>query len=147
MIDLFGNEIVEQVEEKVKSTKKSPFDFLNAINVTKENLMAEDEFTVKDYSPFMVNRGLSYFPDTILYANEMNRNADLDNDIQFSFLLNSVTKRKRFSKWFKKDPDTDDVKLVMEYYGYSNEKALQALQLLSPESLEMIKEKLYKGGR
>ena len=84
-------------------SKKSPFDFLNAINLTKANLMAEDDFVVKDYTPFMVNRGLSYFHDTVLLANEMNRYSELDNDIQFSFLLNSVTKRKRFSKWHKKD--------------------------------------------
>jgi len=128
-------------------SKKSPFDFLNAINMTKVNLMAEDEFVVKDYTPFMVNRGLSYFHDTVLLANEMNRCSELDNDIQFSFLLNSVTKRKRFSKWHKKDAATDDVKLVMEYYGYSNEKAQKAMEFLTPEDLEMIKEKLYKGGR
>jgi len=128
-------------------SKKSPFDFLNAINLTKVNLMAEDDFVVKDYTPFMVNRGLSYFHDTVLLANEMNRYSELDNDIQFSFLLNSVTKRKRFSKWHKKDAETDDVKLVMEYYGYSNEKAQKALEFLTPDNLEMIKEKLYKGGR
>lgn len=128
-------------------SKKSPFDFLNAINLTKANLMAEDDFAVKDYAPFMVNRGLSYFHDTVLLANEMNRHSELDNDIQFSFLLNSVTKRKRFSKWHKKDAASDDVKLVMEYYGYSNEKAQKALEFLTPQNLEMIKEKLYKGGR
>ena len=128
-------------------SKKSPFDFLNAINMTKENLMAEDDMTVKDYTPFMVNRGLSYFHDTVLLANEMNRYSELDNDIQFAFFLNSVTKRKRFSKWHKKDATTDDVKLVMEYYGYSNEKAQKALEFLTPENLEMIKETLYKGGR
>ena len=128
-------------------SKKSPFDFLNAINMTKADLMAEDEFAVKDYTPFMVNRGLSYFHDTVLLANEMNRYSELDNDIQFSFLLNSVTKRKRFSKWHKKDAATDDVKMVMEYYAYSNEKAQKAMEFLTPDDLEMIKEKLYKGGR
>lgn len=125
----------------------SPFDFLNAINMTKVDLFADEGVRKKDYAAFMVNRGLSYFHDTVLLANEMNRFPELDEDIQFSFFLNSVTKRKRFSKWHKKDPDTDDVKLVMEYYGYSSEKALEALTLLRPQDLEMIRTKMNKGGK
>jgi hypothetical protein len=124
----------------------TPFDFINAINLTKKNLF-EDPLAHKDYVPFIVNRGLSYFPDTVLYANEMNRNSGIPEDWQFSFFLNSIPKKKRFSKWAKKDAETEPLRLVMEYFGYSSEKAKEALSILSEEQLTMIKEKLYKGGR
>jgi hypothetical protein len=125
----------------------TPFDFINAINLTKKDLFAEDPQANKDYVPFIVNRGLSYFPDTILYANEMNRNSGIDSDWQFSFLLNSISKKKRFSKWAKKDAETEDFRLVKEYFGYSDSKAQEALSVLSDNQLTMIKEKLYKGGK
>ena len=123
----------------------SPFDYLNAINYTKKDIMVDD-ITEKQYLPFMVNRGLSYFQDTVLMANEMNQNAHLDHRLQFDFLINIVRRRKRFSKWMK--PETaSDVEVVKEYYGYSNEKARQALTLLTPEQIIDIKKKVYKGGR
>jgi hypothetical protein len=125
----------------------TPFDFINAINLTKKDLFAEDPQASKDYVPFIVNRGLSYFPDTVLYANEMNRNSSIPTDWQFSFLLNSIPKKKRFSKWAKKDAETEDFRLVKEYYGYSDSKAHEALSVLSSDHLAMIKEKLYKGGK
>ena len=124
----------------------TPFDFINAINLTKKNLF-EDPQAEKDYVPFLVNRGLSYFPDTVLYANEMNRNSGIPKDWQFSFFLNTIPKKKRFSKWHKKDADSEYLTLVKEYFGYSSEKALEALSILSDEQLAMIKEKLYKGGK
>jgi hypothetical protein len=124
----------------------TPFDFINAINLTKKNLF-EDPQASKDYKPFLVNRGLSYFPDTVLYANEMNRNAGIPEDWQFSFFLNTIPKKKRFSKWHKKDADSESLTLVKEYFGYSSEKALEALSILSDDQLVMIKEKLYKGGK
>jgi hypothetical protein len=124
----------------------TPFDFINAINLTKKNLF-EDPQAEKDYLPFLVNRGLSYFPDTVLYANEMNRNSGIPKDWQFSFFLNTIPKKKRFSKWHKKDAESDSLTLVKEYFGYSSEKALEALSILSDEQLAMIKEKLYKGGK
>jgi hypothetical protein len=124
----------------------TPFDFINAINLTKKDLF-EDPLAEKDYVPFIVNRGLSYFPDTVLYANEMNRNAGIPKDWQFSFFLNTITKKKRFSKWHKKEAETESLKLVMEYFGYSSEKALEALNILTEEQLSMIREKLYKGGK
>lgn len=124
----------------------SPFDFINAINTTKQNLF-EDPQAEKDYSAFMVNRGLSYFPDTVLYANEMNRYPSIPKGWQFSFFLNTISKKKRFSKWAKKDNETKSIQLVKEYYGYSTEKAKEALSVLSPEHLNMIEEKLYKGGK
>jgi len=125
----------------------SPFDFVNAINTSKENLFETDPQAGKDYDAFIVNRGLSYFPDTVFYANQMNQHAGLDKDMQFFFFLNIISKKKRFSKWSKKDPASEDLKLVKEYYGYSSEKAAEALKILSKDNLIMIKEKLHKGGK
>jgi hypothetical protein len=125
----------------------SPFDFLNAINSTKENLFETNQQAGKDYKPFLINRGLSYFPDTVFYANQMNQYAGLDKDMQFFFFLNIISRKKRFSKWSKKDAETESLELVKEYYGYSSEKATEALKVLSEENLIMIKEKLYKGGK
>jgi len=123
----------------------NPFEYLNAINDTKKDIMVDD-IAEKGYSSFMVNRGLSYFNDTVLFANEMNRNHHLDNRLQFDFLINIIRKRKRFSKWMKPEV-VSDVEVVKEYYGYSNEKARQALTLLTPEQINEIKKKVYKGGR
>ena len=125
----------------------TPFDFINAINFTKKDLLAEDPMAKKDYVPFIINRGLGYFPDTVLYANEMNRNSSISVDWQFSFLLNSISKKKRFSKWHKKDAETESLRLVKEYFGYSDSKAIDALSILTEDQLVMIKEKLYKGGK
>ena len=123
----------------------NPFEYLTAINDTKKDIMVDD-IAEKGYNAFMVNRGLSYFNDTVLFANEMNMKAHLDNRLQFDFLINIVRRRKRFSKWMK--PETaSDVEVVKEYYGYSNEKARQALTLLTPEQIIDIKKKVYKGGR
>jgi len=125
----------------------SPFDFINAINTTKKNLFETDPQAAKDYKPFIINKALSYFPDTILYANQMNQHHGLDKDMQFFFFLNIISRKKRFSEWSKKDPKTESLELVKEYYGYSSEKANEALKMLSDENLIMIKEKLYKGGK
>ena len=105
-----------------------------------------DDIAEKGYSSFMINRGLSYFNDTVLFANEMNIHHHIDNRLQFDFLINIVRKRKRFSKWLKPEI-VSDVEVVKEYYGYSNEKARQALTLLTPEQITMIKKKVFKGGR
>ena len=123
----------------------NPFDFLNAINDTKKQLIV-DELTEKQYNGFMVNRGLSYFHDTVLLANEMNRYHHLDNKLQFDFLLNTVRKKKRFSKWLKPELSSD-IDAVKEYYGYSNEKAMMALKVLSTNDLAEIKRKCSKGGK
>ena len=125
----------------------SPFDFINAINTTKENLFDSDPQAAKDYKPFIINRGLSYFPDSIFYANQMNQHPSLDKDMQFFFFLNIISRKKRFSKWSKKESESESLELVKEYYGYSSEKATEALKILSDENLIMIKEKLYKGGK
>ena len=123
----------------------NPFEFVNAINYSKDNIMVDD-IVEKQYNSFMVNRSLSYFQDTALIANEMNINHHLDNRLQFDFLINIVRKRKRFSKWFKPESNSD-VEVVKDYYGYSNEKARQALSLLTKEQLEELKKKVNKGGR
>ena len=123
----------------------NPFEYLNAINITKENIMVDD-ITEKAYNSFIVNRSLSYFNDTVLYANEMNVNHHIDNRLQFDFFINIVRKKKRFSKFMK--PETvSDVEAVKEYYGYSNEKAKSALTLLTSDQINELKKKVYKGGR
>ena len=123
----------------------SPFDFLNTINDTKKDIMIDD-IAEKAYAPFMVNRTLSYFPDTVCIANEMNRYHHLDKKLQYHFLINIIRKRKRFSKWIKPDLDSD-IEVVKEYYGYSNEKARQVHSLLSSEQIEELRKKVNKGGR
>lgn len=123
----------------------NPFEYINAINYTKQNIMVDD-LAEKAYNPFMVNRTLSYFSDTILMANEINLNHHLDNRLQFDFFINIVRKKRRFSKWNK--PETiSDVEVVKEYYGYSNEKARQVLTLLTSKQIDELKKKVYKGGR
>ena len=123
----------------------NPFKFTDAINYTKEDIMTDD-ITEKAYNPFLINRSLSYFPDTVLAANEMNRNHHIDNRLQFDFFINIIRKRKRFSKWFKPE-QISDLEIVKEYYGYSNEKARQVLTLLSTEQINELKTKVAKGGR
>ena len=123
----------------------SPFDFLNSINYTKQDIMYDD-ITEKSYNSFMINRSLSYFTDTIAIANELNRYHHLDKKLQYHFLLNIVRKRKRFSKWNKPEL-VNVIELVKEYYGYSNEKAREALTLLIPSQIQVLKKKVNKGGR
>ena len=123
----------------------NPFEYANAINYTKKDIMVDD-IAEKSYNPFMINRQLSYFPDTILAANEMNRNHHLDNRLQFDFFINIIRKRKRFSKWFKPE-QISDLDAVKKYYGYSNEKARQVLTLLSPEHINELKRKVTTGRR
>ena len=122
-----------------------PFDFLKSINETKDDIMVcpEDE---RSYVPFIVNRGLSYFQDTVLLANEMNIHNQLPNRMQFDFLKSMVRKRKRFSKWFKPEL-ANDLDVVKEYYGYSNDKANQALKLLTSDHITVLKSRLYTGGK
>jgi len=123
----------------------NPFDYLNAINTTKKDVMVDD-ITEKAYNSFMVNRSLSYFPDTVLAANEMNIHHQVDSRLQFDFLINIIRKRKRFSKWDKKK-NNSDVEVIKEYYGYNEEKALQVLSIISTDQLNELHKKVYKGGR
>ena len=120
-------------------------DWLNSINFNKENLM-EDPDAKKDYSPYIINRCLSGNLDCIMFVNEMNKYHFLDKDLQYSFYLNTVRKRKRFSPWLRKDK-IEDLDYVKQYYGYSNEKALQVLKILSNEQINFIKQRLEIGGK
>ena len=121
-------------------------DWLNSLNFNKNNLIEEDSTLIKEYPPFIINRCMSGQLDTVLFANEMNKYHFLEKDMQYLFYLNIVRKRKRFSPWIKKDKDSD-LEYVKRYYGYSNEKAAQALKLLSNEQLEFIKQRLETGGK
>ncbi len=123
----------------------NPFEYCNAINYTKKDIMIDD-VAEKAYAPYMVNRQLSYFNDTVLAANEMNLKHHIDNRLQFDFFINIIRKRKRFSKWFKPE-QISDLDVVKKYYGYSNEKARQVLTLLSTEQINELKNKVARGGR
>ena len=119
-------------------------DWLNSINFTKENLI-EDPSAIKDYAPYVINRCLSGNLDSIMYANEMNKYSFLQKDMQYSFYLNSLRKKKRFSPWLRKEKVTD-LEIIKQYYGYSNEKASNALKILTPEQIKFIKQRLDTGG-
>ena len=120
-------------------------DWLNSINFNKKNLIDEDPSTIKDYPPYIINRCLSGNLDCIMFSNEMNKYSFLDKDMQYSFYLNTLRKKKRFSPWLRKDKVTD-LEIIKQYYGYSNEKALQALKILTPEQIKFIKQRLDTGG-
>jgi|TARA_R100000734_G_scaffold5527_1_gene4776 hypothetical protein len=123
----------------------NPFDFLKSINTTKKNIMVDD-IIEKEYNAFIINRGLSFFPDTILYANEMNLNHHLDSRLQYDFLINIIKKKKRFTKWVKPQ-EIANLEIVKEYYGYSDEKAKSVLSLLNNEQIEELNKRIYKGGK
>ena len=121
-------------------------DWLNSINFNKENLIKENTDIVKEYPPYIVNRCLSGHMDCVLFANEMNKYHFLDKDMQYHFYINILRKRKRFSPWVRKEK-VSDLEFVKSYYGYNNEKASQALKILSKEQLDYIKQKLDTGGK
>lgn len=122
-------------------------DYLNAINVSKEPLLdISESYTKQSYPPFVVTRCLSYFPDTLFAANEMNTRPLIDSKMHFDFLRGAVRPRKRFSKWLKREDDSRVAALV-EYYGISSRKAREALSVLSESDLEEIVAAVDKGGR
>ncbi len=126
----------------------NPFDYVSSITYNKTDMMTgteNDELAESGYNPYLTNKSLSYFPDTLLYANEMNVLNHTDNKLQYSYLLNSIRPRKRFSKWVKKQEDID-IEAIKEYYKYSTAKAEAALSLLSPQQINEIKKRLNKGG-
>jgi hypothetical protein len=132
------------VEEEYKMPKINPFDFVNAIHYTKENLIVDD-WSEKQYNSFIVNKSLSFGADTVIPANEMNSRPHVERRLQFDFLINTIRPRKRFNKWLKAEK-IEDLEVVKEYYHYNTEKAIQALKILSPEQLNTIKERLNTGG-
>ena len=124
----------------------SPFDYLNSINLTKKNLIV-DEQSEKDYVPFIVNRGLGYFQDTVLLANEMNISCHLDNKIQYDFLKQAVKKRKRWSKWLKEDEtNARKIEIICSYFGYSRSLAKHVIDLFDSSAIVSLEKRLNKGG-
>ena len=120
-------------------------DWLNSINLSKENLIDEDPAVEKEYPPFIINKCLSGQMDALMQSNEMNKYPQLDKKLQYDFYINSLRKRKRFSPWLRKDK-IKNIEAVRQYYGFSTEKAEQALNILSNEQLDYIYDKLNTGG-
>ena len=144
MLDL---RLYTKVSGEVENIMYELKDYLNAINHKKEDLMAsDDEFWEKKYPAFIINKALSAFPDCILFVNEMNRMHHLDKRLQFQFFLNSIRPKKRFSKWLRSSK-IKNLEYVKEYYGYNNEKAKQALDILDDEQIEHIKRIINRGGK
>ncbi len=129
-------------------TKANPFDYVTSISLTKKDLIRESDNpsqAEKDYVPYLVNKQLSYFIDSILYANEMNQFAELDNLLQFDYYMGSISKKKRFTKWAKPFK-SEDLEAVMKYYSYGRKKAEEALSILTPKDIKAIHETLDLGG-
>ena len=120
-------------------------DFLKAINLTKENLIENDSLAEKEYVPFVINRTMSYFPDTVLYANEMNLRGHLDNRLQNDYLLNSIRKKKRFSRWLKPEKN-ENIDVIKEYYSCNYMKACEIAKILTDEQLSLIHGRMERGG-
>ena len=119
-------------------------EILPSILQTKQYALLTDQ-DERSYSPFMVNRGLSYYRDTVMFANEMNKYHSVDKKLQYDFFINIVRAQKRpYSKWFKKGSDSD-LDVIKEYYGYSDAKAYDALKILDDAQIASIKKQLYKG--
>ena len=125
----------------------SPFDFINDINFGKKNLLKDDDKGIleKEYNSFIINRGLSYFSDTVLYANEMNLRHELDKRMQNDYLLHSIRPKKRFSKWVKNKKE-ERVDLIKQYFNYSNQKAREVLDIITDEEYNQIKQAFETGG-
>ena len=122
-------------------------DYLNAINYTKEPLLdTEDDQWEKKYPPYIINKCIAPFPDSLMLVNEINQLHHLDKKLQYDFLINSLRARKRYPPWMKAKK-LENLEYVKEYYGYNNEKAKSALDILNDEQISAIKTKLNKGGR
>ena len=124
------------------------FKYMDAVSFSKQDIIRESsdpDSAEKEYNPFMTNRSMSYHIDSVLYANEMNLRAHLPNIMQFDFMLNTLRKRKRFAKWVK-PVKSDDLDLVMGYFGYNRVRAEEALRILTPENIAMIRQSLDRGG-
>ena len=144
--ELLGLEKPQEVSiEDYKKPRVSPWDIINAINTHDTDLVNPDNEAQCKREAFIVNKGLSYGPDTVIYANEMNARSHLDYQLQFDFLINTIRPRKRYNKWLKAET-VEVLDVVQEYYGYSINKARQVLPLLTPEQLMYIKKRLNKGG-
>ena len=123
----------------------NPFEYVSSINYNKRDIMVDD-IAEKEYNGYIINKALSFFPDTILFANEMNKFHHLDARLQYDFFINIIKKKQRFSKWLKPS-EVENLELIKECYGYSNEKAKSVLTLLSNEQIDELKTRMNKGGR
>lgn len=121
----------------------NPFEFVNSVTYSKKDMM--NEVNEKEYAPFLVNRSLSYHQDCVLYVNEMNKRFDVSHKLQYHYLLNTIRKRKRFAKWSKPEL-ADDLKVVMDYYLVSREKAEEYLKILKQRDIGILKTRMNKGG-
>lgn len=148
LCDLLGIEpVVEQEDEVEEPAKKlSPFDFVTSISFTKENLFTEDDSNDKFYNAYIVNRTLSFSPDMVLFANEMNHHHQIPVKNQWEFLSSSIRKKKRYDKWVKAEKESETLTLIKTYYDYSNEKAKQVLPIITDDHIEKMKKKLDRGG-
>ena len=129
--------------EEYKKVKVSPFDIINAISTGQHDYWRPE--VEKDYNAFMINRGLSFGADTVIYANEMNSRPHLDKRLQFDFLINNIRPRKRYNKWLKAEKD-EVLDVLQEYYGYSIRKARQVLHLHTDAQIDYMRKRLNKGG-
>lgn len=120
-------------------------DFLQTINTSKENLIDQDQKVEKSYPPFLVNRCMSYFPDTIFAANQINQNAHADKKLQYDYMLYSVRSKKRFAPWEKK-VNNEDLELIKQAYSVSEKKALEIMNLLDDEKMKIIQDSQFTGG-
>ena len=136
--------------EKIKFNQKSLSNQItspsNRLNTNKNNLIDEDPDIEKQYPSYIINRCLSGQIDSVMFANEMNKHPNLEKKLQYDFFLNSLRKRKRYSPWLRKE-QIENLELVKQYYGYSNEKAKQVLNILTREQLSFIRDRLETGGR
>jgi len=130
--------------EEYKLPSISPFDFVNSIHHSKEDLMI-DEWAEKQYNPFIVNKALSFGADTVICCNEMNSRPHLPKKLQYDFLINIIKPKKRYNKWLKGEK-VEAIEVIKAYYGYSTEKAHQVCSILSPDCIKLMKERLRKGG-
>ena len=141
-------DVVKFDDEDCSKESYCPFKFfLRSINTTKENVLLDDSNgkIEEAYNPFIINKTLSYFPDTIMQSNTMNQYFDIDKKLQYDFLLNSIRKKKRFSRWIRSNIE-ENVDTVKQYYKVGNEKAVEILSLLNDEQITSIKKELSEGG-
>lgn len=125
--------------------KNHLFDVINDITFDKKRLI--DQVGWKEYNPFMINRALSQYPDTVHQANEMNKFHELPNEMQHDFFFYGIPKAKRYTKWAKAGTlNNESIELVKSYYGYSTQKAMDALEILTTEQLEAVALKMSTGG-
>ena len=121
----------------------TPFDY---VNLVLHNKKQDGDLDFVDYAPFIVNRSLSYHLDCILFAQDMNRWPSLDKDMQYQYLLNTIRPMKRkFAPWQKASKDKD-IECVKIYFGYSDQKAIEALRILTDEQIAEIRKRTDKGG-